>query len=182
MKENNLFSRILRKFNLSGTGATTLKRQNRVPRIPQALVPGQPNRLGRPPKKILVVDDDLIIQRTLMDVLEENGYQVFTAEDISVALGMVRQEKPDLILLDLTFPFNPSHMGGPLQDGFFVIEWLRRASGGNPIPIMIISGNDPAEHEAQISAADIIAYFRKPLDHHKLLVAVQSVFGKSRWG
>jgi chemosensory pili system protein ChpA (sensor histidine kinase/response regulator) len=181
MKENNLFSRILRNFNLSGTGAATLERQARDPRSAQALVPGQPDRPGKPTKKILVVDDDLIIQRTLMHALEQNGYQVFTAGDVSMALGLVRQEKPDLILLDLTFPFNPTDMGGPLQDGFFVIEWLRRAAGGNPIPIMIISGNDPAQHKAQISATDIIAYFRKPLDHHKLLVAVHSVFGKSRW-
>jgi CheY-like chemotaxis protein len=171
----------LRNFNLSGTGTATLERQDRDPRSAQVLVPGQPDRPGKPLKKILVVDDDLIIRRTLTHALEENGYQVFTAEDVSVALGITRQEKPDLILLDLTFPFNPSDMGGPLRDGFFVIEWLRRAAGGIPIPIMIISGNDPAQHEAQISAGDIIAYFRKPLDHHKLLVTIHGIFGKSRW-
>jgi DNA-binding response OmpR family regulator len=181
MKENTLLSRIFRNFNLSRTGTTKLKRPDLIPSIPQALEPGQQNGLGKPLKKILVVDDDLIIQRTLVDFLEKSGYQVFTAEDISMALGIVRNEKPDLILLDLTFPFNSSDMGGPLRDGFFVVEWLRRAAGVNRIPIMIISGNDPAQHEAQISAADIIAYFRKPLDHHKLLVAIHSVFGKSRW-
>jgi DNA-binding response OmpR family regulator len=173
MKENNLLSRILRNLNLSGTGG--------FPRTPQAPVPVKPTRPGYAPKKILVVDDDLIIQRTLMHALEKNGYQVFTAEDISVALGIVRREKPDLILLDLTFPFNPSDMGGPLRDGFFMVEWLRRAAGVNRIPIMIISGSDSAKHDAQISTTDIIAYFRKPLDHQKLLVAIQSIFGKNRW-
>jgi two-component system alkaline phosphatase synthesis response regulator PhoP len=185
MKENNLFTRLLRSFNLSGTGATMVKRQDRDQCTPQALVPEQSNRPfppGKPPKKILVVDDDLIIQRTLTHALEEKGYQVFTADGISVALGMVRRERPDLILLDLTFPFNPSDMGGPVQDGFFVVEWLRRAAEGVPMSIIIISGADPAQHEAQISATDIITYFRKPLDHHKLLVAVHSVFGKSGWG
>jgi CheY-like chemotaxis protein len=182
MKENNLFFRLLRNFNLSSSGATMFKLQDCVARTPQALVPVQSKRPGKPPKKILVVDDDLIIQHTLVRALEENGYQVFTASGISMALGMVRQEKPDLILLDLTFPFNPSDMGGPLQDGFFVVEWLRRAIGGNPVPIIIISGTDPAQYEAQISATQIIACFRKPLDHYKLLVTVHSILGKSRWG
>jgi CheY-like chemotaxis protein len=180
MKKDNRFFRFWRKFNWPVT--TTVKRQDSDPLTPQTLRPPvPPNRPDQTSGKILVVDDDLIIQRTVMHALEEKRYQVFTAGDISMALGIVRQEKPDLILLDLTFPFNPSDMGGPLQDGFFVVEWLRRATGGKPIPIIIISGTDPAQHQAQISAAGIVAYFRKPLDHGELLTAVHNVLGKSRW-
>ena len=174
MKEDNQFFRFWRKFNLSGAATTTLTPQTPVPPVP-------PNKPDQALGKILVVDDDLIIQRTVMHALEEKRYQVFTAADISEALAMVRREKPDLILLDLTFPFNPSDMGGPLRDGFFVIEWLRRAIGGKAIPIIIISGTDPAPHQAQISASGIVAYFRKPLDHDQLLAAVHSALGKGRW-
>jgi CheY-like chemotaxis protein len=182
MKENNQFFRFLRKLNLPGAGTTTLKRKDGNARASQTLLPPVPlNKPDQTLGKILVIDDDLIIQRTVAHALAEKRYQVFIAGDISEALGIVRQEKPDLILLDLTFPFNPSDMGGPLKDGFFVVEWLRRGAGGKNIPIIIISGTDPAQHQAQISAAGIVAYFRKPLDHDELLVAVHGVLGKSRW-
>ena len=140
MKEDNQFFRFWRKFNLSGAATTTLTPQTPVPPVP-------PNKPDQTLGKILVVDDDLIIQRTVMHALEEKRYQVFTAADISEALAMVRREKPDLILLDLTFPFNPSDMGGPLRDGFFVIEWLRRAIGGKAIPSS--SFPEPTRHHTR---------------------------------
>jgi two-component system KDP operon response regulator KdpE len=124
--------------------------------------------------KILVVEDNPVIQRTLSLALKNKGYQVFIASDISPALSTVRQEKPDLILLDLSFPFNPADVGGPLQDGFFVIEWLRRAPGAEKIPIIIISGTDPVKYKDQISAAGIVACFQKPLNHDELLAIIQS--------
>jgi CheY-like chemotaxis protein len=76
-------------------------------------------------KKILVVDDDQIILKTLSIVLISNGYQVFTASDGPGAATIVAQERPDLILLDLLFPPDAANVGGALQDGFFIIEWLR---------------------------------------------------------
>jgi len=54
-------------------------------------------------RKILMVDDNLVIQRTVSLALKNKGYQVFTAGDISVALSTLRREKPDLILSTLLF-------------------------------------------------------------------------------
>lgn len=127
--------------------------------------------------KILVVDDNLVIQKTVSQALKNTGYQVFTASDISATLGMVRREKPDLILLDLTFPFDAADVGGPLQDGFFVIEWLRRAPEAEKIPIIIISATDPGKYKDQIPARRIVGCFQKPLDHDALLAAIQTVLG-----
>ena len=58
---------------------------------------------------------------------------------------MVSREKPDLILLDLTFPLDAANVGGALQDGFFIIEWLRRMGEAGDIPIIIISGDKSAK-------------------------------------
>jgi DNA-binding response OmpR family regulator len=69
-----------------------------------------------------------------------------------------------------------------VHNGFFVIEWLQHATGPKKIPIIIISGTDPAEYKAQISTAGIIACFCKPLDHGALLAAIDGALGRSRWG
>jgi DNA-binding response OmpR family regulator len=56
------------------------------------------------PKKLLVVDDNEVIVKTIAVKLKSAGFQVFTATDGSEAVAQVRKEKPDLILLDLGFP------------------------------------------------------------------------------
>ncbi len=182
MNDNNFFSRLWRNFARPAADTTVLEREVHAPRTPST--PSTPELPGKPakvPGKILLVDDDLVIQRTVLQALEKKGYQVFIAGDISVALGLVRQEQPDLILLDLTFPFNPGDVGGPIKDGFFVIEWLRRATGAKKIPIVIISGSDPAQYRSQIFSAGIVACFQKPLDHGGLVSAIDGALGVGRW-
>src|SRR6185436_18936059 len=77
-------------------------------------------------KKILVVDDSPIILKTLSMKLKSRGYDVLTAEDGSVAVSTARREKPDLILLDITFPPDVGHGGGVPWYGFLIMNWLMR--------------------------------------------------------
>lgn len=123
--------------------------------------------------KILVADDSLIIQKTVLMALKQEGYQVLVSRDISEILSTVRREKPDVILLDLSYPLDADYVGGPSQDGFFVIEWLRRTSGSEKVPIIIISAADPATYQNQVQAYGIAACFRKPLNRVELLTAIQ---------
>jgi CheY-like chemotaxis protein len=51
-----------------------------------------------PPKKILIVDDDLLTAATLTQILLQNGYQVFHAEDEAGASKMAQKSKPDMII------------------------------------------------------------------------------------
>src|ERR1043165_8886949 len=91
-------------------------------------------------KKILVVDDDAIIIRTLSFKLKSNGYDVLTAVDGSEAVATVRREKPDLILLDLSFPPDVAFGGGVPWDGFLIMDWVRRIEELKHTPIIIITG------------------------------------------
>jgi CheY-like chemotaxis protein len=124
--------------------------------------------------KILVVDDNLVIQRTVAMALSKVGYQVSIAGDISAALSAARQEKPDLILLDISFPLDPANVGGPSQDGLFVMQWLQRTPEAGKIPVIIISGTDPLKYKDQISPQGIVAWFRKPLNHEELLATIKT--------
>ncbi len=129
------------------------------------------------PSKILVVDDDLVIRQTVTTALKKAGYQVFSASDISSALTTVRREKPDLMLLDISFPLDYANVGGPAQDGFFVVEWLRRTPEAEKVPIIIISSTDPVKYKDQVPAKGIVACFRKPLNHDELVAAIHTALG-----
>ena len=127
---------------------------------------------------ILVVDDNPIILKATSMVLTSKGYQVSIARGGPEAIGLVRKEKPDLILLDLAFPPDPSNIGGPMRDGFLIMEWLRRIPEGEKVPIMIISGTKPADYEKRALAAGVLACFHKPLKNDELLAAIQTALEK----
>ena len=131
-----------------------------------------------PGKKILVVDDDQIILKTLTIALKCKGYQVLTATDGPGAVSMVSRDRPDLILLDINFPPDAANVGGALQDGFFIIEWLRRMGEAGDIPIIIISGDKSAKYRRRIQAAKVVGFFPKPIDHTALVATIRATLGE----
>ena len=131
-----------------------------------------------PGKKILVVDDDQIILKTLTIALRCKGYQVLTAIDGPGAINIVSRDRPDLILLDLNFPPDAANIGGALQDGFFIIEWLRRMGEAGDIPIIIISGDKSAKYRRRVQAAKVVGFFPKPIDHAALVAAIRTTLGE----
>jgi CheY-like chemotaxis protein len=129
-------------------------------------------------KKILVVDDDEVILRTLSITLSSNGYYAFLAADGPEAVRVVTREKPDLILLDLIFPVDAANVGGALQDGFFIIQWLRRMGEADNIPIIIMSGDTSAKDRQRALDAGAVGFFTKPIDHAALLETIRQVLGR----
>jgi two-component system, cell cycle response regulator len=128
-------------------------------------------------KKILVVDDSLMILKLMSTKLTADGYDVVTAEDGGTAVSLVRQERPDLILLDLTFPPDVGHGGGVAWDGFLIMSWLQRLEEARNIPIIIITVGDPAKYKDRALAAGAVNYFHKPIDHDELLAVIRQILG-----
>jgi chemosensory pili system protein ChpA (sensor histidine kinase/response regulator) len=127
--------------------------------------------------KILVVDDNLVMLKVLSMKLTVSGYQVLTAVDGSEAVRMVRNERPDLILLDIGFPPDVAHGGGVPWDGFLILKWLKHIGTGKDIPVFIITGGQSAQLKEQALAAGALRFFRKPFDNDELLAAIQDVVG-----
>ena len=125
--------------------------------------------------KILIVDDSPVILKTLSMKLTANGYEVITAEDGGSAVSLVRHERPDLVLLDISFPPDVGHGGGIPWDGFLILEWLRRLDETKGIPFIIITGGDPALYKNRALAAGAVSFFQKPLDHDELLTTIRQV-------
>lgn len=126
------------------------------------------------PKKILVVDDNEIVIKTITLKLQGAGYQVITAMDGATAMAAVRKELPDLILLDLTFP--PEVTGVP-WDGFRIMEWFQRLNTAKKIPIIVITGSEDPTDRQRATHTGAVAFFQKPLEHDALLKVVRATVG-----
>ncbi|MFP4022454.1 MAG: PleD family two-component system response regulator [Candidatus Paceibacterota bacterium] len=90
-------------------------------------------------KKIIFIEDEVNLKDLLKKKLENNGYEVDTAEDGEEGLNKIRAEKPDLILLDIIMP---------KKDGFEVMEELQEDEELRSIPVIIVSNSgQPVELE-----------------------------------
>ena len=130
-----------------------------------------------PRKKILVVDDNAIIVRTIAFKLKSAGFDVLTATDGGEAVSTTRKERPDLILLDLSFPPDVAHGGGVAWDGYLIMNWIRRMDEAKHIPIIVITGGDPVQNEKKCLDAGAVAFFCKPIDHDGLINAIRRTLG-----
>ncbi len=124
-------------------------------------------------KKILVVDDNAVVVKTLSLKLKASGYDVLTAEDGSTAVSTARRERPDLILLDIGFPPDVAHGGGVGWDGFLIMDWLKRMDEAKRIPVIIITGSNAEETKARSMAAGAVGFFQKPVNNDELLAAIR---------
>ena len=114
-------------------------------------------------KRILVVDDELPIQRILRRNLTASGYDVLVADNGREAVEMVRKHEPDLILLDLCLP-------GEI-DGLGVCVQVRRSM---QIPIIVLSA--VTEEKRKVQALDMGAddYLTKPFSNDELQARVRA--------
>jgi CheY-like chemotaxis protein len=129
-----------------------------------------------PPKKILVVDDNEIVIKSITLKLQGAGYQVLAAMDGSEAVALARKENPDLILLDISFP---TDVGGVPWDGFRIMEWFHRLDSARKIPVIVITGSEEAKTKERATAAGAVAFFQKPLEHDYLLKVVRATLGEA---
>ena len=122
-------------------------------------------------KKILVVDDNEIILKTTSMKLQSAGYQVFTALDGSEGVAAVRKIKPDLVLLDISFPPDVSGMS---WDGFRIMDWLHRVDETKKIPIIVISGVVEEKNKQRATASGAVAFFPKPVNFDEMIKVIRA--------
>src|SRR5512139_42426 len=112
---------------------------------------------------ILVVDDEPDIRRLLKEILEDEGYEVATAENAAEARQLRRARRPDLILLDIWMPD---------VDGITLLkEWSEEES--LHIPVIMMSGHGTVETAVEATRLGAFDYIEKPLSLAKLLLSVQ---------
>ena len=86
-------------------------------------------------KKILFVEDEPTLQKTLGDFLKKSGYEIISALDGEEGIRKVEDEKPDLILLDLILP---------KMEGFDILRKLKLDLKTKDIPVIILTNLESA--------------------------------------
>lgn len=106
--------------------------------------------MGR--KKIVIIEDDLFILKALEIKLASKDVEILVANDGEDGLRLVREVKPDLVLLDLILP---------KMHGFKVLEILKNDQAVKHIPVIILTNLGQREEEKQGRALGALDYFVK---------------------
>jgi two-component system, OmpR family, KDP operon response regulator KdpE len=111
--------------------------------------------------KVLLIEDDAVARRIIERSLRDAGYDVAFAFDAISAVARVREESPDLIVLDLGLP------GG---GGVIVLQRLKGIEAMSKIPVVVLSAKETARDEALAAGAD--AFVAKSSNLDELIAAV----------
>ncbi|PWV64607.1 sigma-54-dependent transcriptional regulator [Plasticicumulans acidivorans] len=112
---------------------------------------------------ILVVDDEPDIRDLVKEILEDEGYEVSTAENGATAREARRARRPDLVLLDIWMPD---------IDGISLLkEWAE--GDGLPCPVIMMSGHGTVETAVEATRLGAYDFIEKPLSMAKLLLTVE---------
>jgi DNA-binding response OmpR family regulator len=119
--------------------------------------------------RILVVDDDQVIQQLLKVNLELEGYEVEVASDGEEALQSFGAFQPNLVLLDIMMP---------KLDGWEVSRRLKDRPGAGAVPIVLLSARAQDSDVKRGSEIGVAAYVTKPFDPIALLDLVADLLAR----
>jgi two-component system, sensor histidine kinase and response regulator len=119
-------------------------------------------------KKILVIEDDESIRRSVGMMLRISGFEAFYAENGSIGLQMATQSMPDVIICDIAMP---------VMDGYSFIQELRKNPATTKIPVIFLTAKASEEDQAKGKALGANAYLTKPIWPADLMKMVQEQLG-----
>ena len=109
-------------------------------------------------KTILIIEDELSMQRALKNKLEQAGFSVVTADDGESGIAKIREAKPDLVLLDLIMP---------KLDGISVLREIKSDESLKNVPVVILtnlSTGDKVAEAMQLGTFDFLVKANYSLD------------------
>ena len=121
-------------------------------------------------KKVLIVDDEDMVRRLLVEVLEVNGYATFLASNGLEGLRQFYENRPDLVISDMTMP---------LMEGS---EFCRIIRVMCDVPIIMVSGAQGTDLKMKMLTPHVDLYIEKPLDVGKFLSGVSELLAATGRG
>src|SRR5258707_8903709 len=119
--------------------------------------------------RILVVDDEAEIRRSVRMILEYEGYDVQEASSGPEALALVEREPPDLMFLDIK-------MGG--RAGLEPLRKIRHVN--EPLPVVIIAGHGAVSTAVEATKLGAFDFIEKPLASERVLVTIRNALDQTR--
>ena len=122
---------------------------------------------------ILVAEDQQHIRKLIEYKLSNSGYTVITAADGAQALARARQDRPDLVLLDVMMP---------LMTGIEVLAALKRDPATQGIPVLLVTAQSKEEEVLKGLEMGADDYVTKPFSPNELAARVRKVLSRSGGG
>jgi two-component system cell cycle response regulator DivK len=119
-------------------------------------------------KTVLIVEDNELNMKLFNDLLEAHGYATVQTKSGVEAVGLARQHKPDLILMDIQLPE---------VSGLQVTQWLKDDPALAHIPVVAITAFAMKGDEEKIRQGGCEAYLSKPISVVKFLETVRNYIG-----
>jgi DNA-binding NtrC family response regulator len=117
--------------------------------------------------KILIVDDEKAIRRTLKEILEYEKYDIDEAEDGEIGLEKIEKNSYDVVILDIKMP---------KKDGLEVLTEMQQK--GIETPVIVLSGHGNLETAVEAVKKGAFDYIPKPPDLNRLLITVRNAMDK----
>jgi len=121
-------------------------------------------------KKILIVEDNELNMKLFHDLLDANGYEVIQTRNGLDALGLAREHRPDLVLMDIQLPE---------VSGLEVTRWLKEDDDLSNIPVVAVTAFAMKGDEERIRSGGCAAYISKPISVMSFLDTVAKFVGKA---
>lgn len=118
------------------------------------------------PKRVLIVDDSVMIRQMVSFTLREAGFEVTEAENGQEGLTRIGEHAPDLIITDLNMP---------IMDGITLIRNARGLPSTRYTPILMLTTESQAEKKLEGKTAGATGWIVKPFDPPKLLNVISKV-------
>ena len=115
-------------------------------------------------KTVLVVEDNDLNMKLFCDLLQAHGFETMQTRDGRRVLDMVREQRPDLILMDIQLPD---------VSGLQVTEWLKADEELKSIPVVAVTAFAMKGDEERIRAGGCEAYIAKPISVAKFIDVVR---------
>jgi two-component system, NtrC family, nitrogen regulation response regulator NtrX len=119
--------------------------------------------------RILVIDDEAEIRRSVRMILEYEGYEVLEAASGPEGLAIVERETPDLVFLDIKMPG---------LDGLEALQRIRQTN--ESLPVVIISGHGTVSTAVEATKLGAFDFIEKPLASERVLVTIRNALDQTR--
>ncbi len=121
-------------------------------------------------KNVLLVEDEVNITEAMRFLLSREGWQVTTHSDGATAMKVIREQEPDLVVLDYMLPG---------RSGLEILQDLRSEPEFNDLPVLMLTAKGQQRDREQAERAGVSRFMTKPFSNAEVIAAVRDLIHAS---